>query len=108
MNAKKFWIFIILFAVSLIWQESARGFHLLDGKLSIGGYLRNDFGVRLQDGQRGVHPGWDAGDLYLFRNTLQLEIDYDMTEHLKLYAIYRGWYDASMDFDKDIHDPAAT
>jgi len=104
---KKGWLIIVLVMAGLIWEGSAFGFVLLDGKLSVSGFLRNDFGVRMQDGARDVHPGWDAGDISLFRNTFQVEGTYELTEMLNLTAIYRGWYDASMDFDSDIEDRIA-
>jgi hypothetical protein len=76
---------------------------VLGGDVEITGYLRNDFGVRTQDADE-VHPGYESGDITLFRNTLQVESKWEMTDTFRMYGIFRAWYDASMDIDSDIED----
>jgi len=98
--------------------EPAPCFTLLDGKLDVNGFLENWSGWRLEDGLSGLHgfqggatplhligqdhDGLEAGDYYLFRNTLQVEFNYQMMEELVLFGIYRGWYEGSLDFDSDM------
>lgn len=103
----KSWFVTLVVVIAFVGGGSAYGFSLLDGKMKVGGFLRNDFGVRVHEGGGWVHPGWETGDLYLFRNTFQLEVNYDMTEMLSLFTIYRGFYDAAMDFDHDIEERIA-
>jgi hypothetical protein len=97
--------------------ETAPCFTLLDGKLEVNGFLENWSGIRLEDGLSGLHgfqtnppvhldpenvKGLEAGDLYLFRNTIQVELNYELTRELVLFGIYRGWYEGSLDFDTDM------
>jgi len=97
--------FVVIFSLTVfLWicgSSSVLAVSLLDGDLKIGGYLKNDFAVRLSDGDAD-HPGYEAGDLYQFRNTLQIESKYEMNDVITAYVIYRAWYDAAMDFDSDL------
>jgi len=107
---------VCLFIISTF--ETAPCFTLMDGKLDISGFIDNWSTFRLADGYGDLHafeafrpvhipPGKDydgleAGDYTLCRNTIQLEINYQLTEELAFFTIWRAWYEASLDFDKDL------
>jgi len=99
----------------LMCTNAMGGFSLLDGKLDVSGFLKNDSAVRLSDGQKNLHgidtyglsgtaEGFEAGDYYLCRNTLQLELTYNLTDQVTLFGTWRGFYDASLDLDKDLEE----
>ena len=84
-----------------------------DGKLDISGYYRNTTAFRLRDGAYGLHgpdpavgpqEGLESGDLFLFRNVLQLELTWDLTDNITFFGIYRGVYDGAMDLNSDYED----
>ncbi len=92
--------------------ETVFGFKALDGNIEINGYYKNDSAIRLSDGQSDLHgedtyglagtaEGWEAGDYYLCRNTLQIEVAWDLQKNLNMYGIWRGYYDASLDINRD-------
>ena len=65
------------------------GFTLLDGKVHIGGFMRNDSAWRVRHGSN-AQEGLEPWDLVLCRNTFQLEIEYKATDWLTIFAIPRG------------------
>ena len=96
---------VALIVVGLCGQSF--GFSLLDDKITGTLMLRNDWGVRVQDGL-AEHRGLDAGDLVLFRNTLLLEGTFKFNEHLSFSSTIRAWYDGAYDFDNDLKDRIAS
>ena len=103
-------VFILFFCAG-----SASGFKLLDGKLKIGGFIKNDSAWRLQNGQTALHgaddygltgtsEGLDSGDYYMCRNTLQLEASWKLLDNVTVSGIFRAFYDAALELDKDLED----
>jgi hypothetical protein len=99
----------------LMCTNAIAGIQLFEGKLDVSGFVKNDSAVRLSDGQKDLHgidtyglsgtaQGLDSGDYYLCRNTLQLELTYNLTDLVTLFGTYRGFYDASLDLDKDLEE----
>jgi len=102
---KKLKIFLVMMIMgTLCIASSSLGFSLLDEKLTGTLMLRNDSAVRVEDGLSGGHPGLDAGDLVLCRNTLQLELTYTFNPNLSLRTNLRTWYEASLDFNNDLKE----
>lgn len=103
MNRKTLLVILLVLLSVAFGSLTAFGFVSLDGDLEINGYLRNDFGVRLNDGE-GANLGWEKGDVYLVRNTLQIESKFKATDQIQFFATYRGVYDAAYDLSSDIKD----
>lgn len=88
-------------------------FELMDDRLRIQGFLRNETGYRLKDhvwydnilakpgfGGLQVENGrQDSGTLSTCRTTLQVETEFDVTRDLMLGVTVRGFYDAKWDLD---------
>ena len=45
--------------------------------------------------------GFDSGDYSLCRNTLQFEVGWKMKKGVSLYGIWRGYYNAALEIDRD-------
>ncbi len=115
-NSRLFLIpFVMIF---LLFIQNAFCFEALNGNLDITGFIRNDSAVRLSDGQKQLHgkdvlvstsdgvttteaQGFESGDYYLCRNTLQVEVNWSMTKNLDVFGIWRGFYDAALEINRD-------
>ncbi|MFH0811945.1 MAG: DUF1302 family protein [Pseudomonadota bacterium] len=81
---------------------SAYTWDALCGKFKLSGRLENFTGWRTQDHavlslDRPGEPIREAGDLAIFRNTLQLEMEYSLGEHFSIFSIYRLAYEGGYD-----------
>lgn len=94
----------LVIVLLVVGGGTVHGFYTFGQALEVRGYLRSDMGIRLQDGHPDVQPDWEEGDLYLFRNTFQLETNLRLTERLKIHSKYRAFYDAAMDVDSDLKE----
>ena len=111
---KKISLFILAFLIgSTFLAGPVCAITLFEGKCYVTGYVQNDTVFRLRDGGQSLHgpdpavgpqDGLDSGDLYLFRNTFQLEATWDFLDNLTLFGIYRGVYDGAMDLNSDYED----
>ncbi len=57
----KSWFVSLVVVIAFVGGGSAYGFSLLDGKMKVGGFLRNDFGVRVHEGGVGFIPDGKQG-----------------------------------------------
>jgi hypothetical protein len=97
--------FIVLGFVLLVagaGNVSAYKFCILGGEFELSGHLETIAGWRLQDSDidwpdRPGERTRDAGDLGNLRNTLQLEFEYTLGDHVSIFGIYRFAYEASFD-----------
>jgi hypothetical protein len=99
------WLVALVFVSVLIsiHINEAFAFKLLDGKLSIKGFIRNDSAWRTRNGSdTGPHNGLEGGDLVLMRNTFQPEILYEPIDWLSIFVMPRIVYDASLDLDASL------
>ena len=89
----KRWGFVFGFAV--LWLVGAafpaRGYSLLDDKLSISGYVQNQSSYRLGNGSQWVSS----------ENRLQVEMEARLHSHVSVQGIFRGIYDAVYDLRHD-------
>jgi hypothetical protein len=109
---------LVTLLVILFSFQGAQCFTLLEGKLEITGYLENYTGIRMENGGRNLHSfqnnppvqippgtefdGLERGDVSLFRNIVQLEMNYRLNDVVQVFGIWRAWYDASLDFNSDM------
>ncbi|MFH1639266.1 MAG: DUF1302 family protein [Chloroflexota bacterium] len=83
----------LVFGLAFLWvwglAFSAYGFApLLDGKLSISGYLQN---------QSSYRTGGEGAGLVSSENRLQVEVDAKVHQNVSVYGVFRGIYDAAYD-----------
>lgn len=93
----------IFFFMVVRGNANARHIELLEGKLSLTGFLKNQTTIRTTDHTLDYA---DAGQLQMFRNTLQMEQDYKFCEGFHLYAIERMWYEGMWDLDHSLDQRA--
>ena len=55
----------------------------------------------LLTGGADMAEGFDSGDYSLCRNTLQFEVGWKMKKGVSLYGIWRGYYNAALEIDRD-------
>ena len=108
----------LIFCLAIIFVSGFSGevcaVDLLDGKLRLHGFLKNETGVRLKervwhDPILAAVPGFDSENaraeedkLSVMRSTLLIDGEYDITEDLRFGFIFRGYYDAKWDLDSSI------
>jgi len=87
---------------------------LFCGEFKLSGHLENFTGWRTERHDvvsldPDIYPGRirEAGDLAIFRNTLQLEMEYFLGDHVSIFGIYRVAYEGSYDVENDIDDRPA-
>ena len=110
-------VFLLFFLVIGQREVTAAGLTLLDGRLHIGGFYELLAGVHTQDQYRhasGVTIPeadrlWDdAGDVSMFRNTWQAEIEFKLSDHITAASIIRFFYDSSFDITGNINNMPAS
>jgi len=110
-------IFLWLFFALGQREVTAAGLTLLDGRLHIGGFYELLVGVHTQDQYRHANGVtipeadrlWeDAGDLSMFRNTWQAEIEFKLADHITAASVIRYFYDSSFDITGDINKMPAS
>ncbi len=86
----------LVFVLAVSWLVgaafSAHAFSLLDGKLSINGYVQNQSSYRI---------GADSDQWVSSENRLQVEIDAKLHPQVTVSGIFRGTYDAMYDLRSD-------
>ena len=96
-------IFISVFTILLILSSSHVLFAYWEsegGRIYVTGWVENLTSVRLDDRPSSdPAPGYDAGDIQTFRNTLQIETNVKLSSNLDFFAIGRGWWDGSTTLD---------
>ena len=76
-------LILVAFAIKLPAHAS-----LIDAdKLTLSGFFKNATSVDLDD----------VDEFYKIRNTIQLEAEYQLTDNIHLFAIFREWYDSAYD-----------
>jgi len=99
------WLLALVFVsvVISIHMNEAFAFSLLDGKLNIKGFIKNDSAWRTRNGSTtGPHNGLEGGDWVLMRNTFQTEILWEPTPWFSLFVMPRIVYDAALDLDASL------
>lgn len=76
-------LFLFVFMVKLPVHASFAGVD----KLTLSGFLKNATSVNLDD----------LDEFLKIRSTIQLEVEYRLTENIHLFTIFRGWYDSVYD-----------
>jgi hypothetical protein len=107
MKRRGAWLLALVFVSVLISVHVQEAFavSLLDGTLTIKGFIRNDSAWRTRNGAtNGPHRGLEGGDCILSRNTFQAEILYQPIDWFSLFVMPRIVYDASLDFDQSLED----
>lgn len=79
--------FLILTLVVLIIKLPAHASLIDSDKLTLSGFLKNATSVSIDD----------LDEFYKIRNTIQLEAEYQLTDNIHLFAIFREWYDSAYD-----------
>lgn len=89
------------------------------GRFQVNGYLQTQFGIffgwekdRFEEDVKAnkVYPtdhGGKLGELSMFRNTLQIEADWQPTRAISLHAILRGVLSSKLPSDRDAQVPDA-
>ena len=95
---------IAVFFALTFWSPEGFAFTLLDGNFELKGFVRNITAVRTEKPDPGLGgEQFEKGDVELSRSFLQLEGTYTISPDLKVYARWRGAYDASFDFNNDLN-----
>jgi len=101
-------IFISVFTCLLVLSSSQVTFAYWqseDGRIYITGWAENLMSYRLFDRPRSdPGPGYDAGDIQTFRNTLQIETNVRLSPNCEFFVIGRAWWDGSVTLDSDLPD----
>ncbi len=94
---------ILVLTVLVLRPGVGFSYTLLDGNLDLKGFVRNITAMRTEkpDGRLGGAQ-FEKGDVELSRSFLQLEATYTIDPEVKVYTRWRGAYDASFDFNKDL------
>ena len=118
MKIAKGWFLILCLAVVFVFGFAGEGLaiDMLDGKLRLHGFLKNETGMRLKE--RVWHdpilaapspfsyPTENAkseeNKLSVMRSTLLIDGEYDIADNLRFGFIFRGYYDAKWDLDSSI------
>ena len=89
---EKFRVILVLCCLTFIIIPLASVYAInISDSIHIGGYLESQVGVRVND-------GWDEKekwDTSRWRNTVQLEYAWDVTDNFRASGIARGFYDAT-------------
>jgi len=113
----RFLVFCLIIVFGLGFVGEVRAIDLLDGKLRLHGFLKNETGIRLKERvwhdpilaaapAPFIYPSENARaeehKLSVMRSTLLIDGEYDITEDLRFGFIFRGYYDAKWDLDSSI------
>ena len=91
-----FWL--LMFVGAVICSRDGFAYTLLDGSFELKGFVRDITAIRTQDPKGGLGGDqFEKGDVELSKSFLQLEGTYTVNPDIKLYARWRGSYDASFD-----------
>jgi len=115
MKNKRLFLFVVFLWFFLVFGQrevTAAGLTLLDGRLHIGGFYELLASVHTSDQYRhangvtipeAVRLWDDAGDVSMFRNTWQAEIEFKLSDHVTAFSIIRFFYDSSFDITGNIN-----
>ncbi len=104
-----FALFGLIAAASLLIVSDAGAFTLdSEGNYQLGGYLRQTFGVRMEDSVDSTNSGPFASgnkkwDLSTSRTELFLDFSAKFSDKLRFNAIARGWYEGVYGLDDDVN-----
>jgi len=113
----RFLILCLATVLVLGFSGGVQAYDLLDGKLRLHGFLKNETGMRLKErvwNDKVINlapvpsslPSTSAraedNKLSVMRSTLLLDGEYDITDNLRFGFIFRGYYDAKWDLDDSI------
>lgn len=112
-----FLILCLAVVLGLGFVGEVRAIDLLDGKLRLHGFLKNETGMRLKERSwydpiildapiPSTLPAENAraeeDKLSVMRSTMFIDGEYDITDSLRFGFIFRGYYDAKWDLDSSI------
>ncbi|MCP4683448.1 MAG: DUF1302 domain-containing protein [Desulfobacterales bacterium] len=106
----KVWLMVLVFLFAGAVSVQAAGYSFMDGKLSIGGFLRQQINFNMghinpynsNPPPNGLGLQTDKNSINLCRTWLILEFDYRPTNDLRFFAKLRGIYDQTNLIEDDL------
>lgn len=92
LQMKKYFLVLVGMAIALLLLTLETGMAFEKEKLGISGYLKNATAWRVSTG--------DHSDMLKSENILQIEPTYRLSDNVKLYGIFRAYYDAVFDLEE--------